>query len=131
MAAFINSLILFASYLLGAGIFIIDLIKKYEDIAAANPDPNIKYQGFWKKERWNIIQIILWGIVAVIILPWIVGGNSIALHNADGEDVWHMPVKIALTPMMIYAGWGGGRLIMKLLGKSGKELYKKVGIDDN
>lgn len=126
----LNSIILFAAYLLGALIFILDLIKKYEDIANANPDPKIQYKGFWKKERWNILQIILWGVVAVILLPWFLGGHSVALHNKDGEDVWHMPVKSALIPMLIFAGWTGGRVIMNMLGKSGKELYKKVGIDD-
>lgn len=126
----LNSLLLFAAYLLGALIFILDEIKKYENIANANPDPKIVYKGFWHKEKWNVLQIILWGIVAVILFPQILGGSSIALHNKEGEDIWNMPVKSALIPILIVAGWTGGRMVMAVLGKSKKELYKKVGLDD-
>jgi hypothetical protein len=127
-----NYLFMYLAYLLGAAIFILDQIKKYEDIANANPDPSITYQKkkFWQKEKWTLIQIILLGAVSVIILPALFGGSSFALQKQDGSTLWTVPMKQALIPIQIICGWSGGRMILAFLGKSKKELYKKVGIED-
>jgi len=127
-----NSLILFAAYLLGALIFVLDEIKKYENIANANPDPKIQYGSkvFWKKEKYNLIQMVLYGIVAVVILPKLFGGSNFALNKEDGTQLWAVPMKSALIPIMIVIGWTGGRAVMAFMGKSKKELYRKVGIED-
>ena len=128
-----NYLFMYLAYLLGAAIFILDQIKKYEDIANANPDPTITYKkvNFWEKEKWNILQIILLGGVSIIILPALFGGSSFALEKSDGSTLWTVPMKAALIPIQIVVGWSGGRMILAFLGKSKAELYKKVGITDD
>lgn len=127
-----NYLFMYLAYLLGAAIFILDQIKKYEDIANANPDPTITYKkaNFWTKEKWNIVQIVLLGAVSIIILPALFGGSSFALQKSDGSVLWTVPMKAALIPVQIVTGWSGGRMILAFLGKSKAELYKKVGITD-
>lgn len=129
----INSLLMFAAYLLGALIFILDEIKKYENIANANPDPKIVYKpvSFWRKERYNLMQMVLYGVVAVIIFPKLFGGSSFSLTKENGATLWTVPMKSALIPLMIIVGWTGGRAVLAFMGKSKKELYKKVGIEDN
>lgn len=128
----INSLILFAAYLLGASIFVIEEIKKYKNVANANPDPAIVFKSgnFFEKEKLNLVQMALYGIVAVIILPKLFGGSNFVLENGGGAKVWSIPMKQALVPIMIIIGWTGGAAVISLLGKSKKELYKKVGIDE-
>ena len=128
-----NYLFMYLAYLLGAAIFILDQIKKYEDIANANPDPTITYKkgSFWEKEKWTLLQIVLLGGVSIIILPALFGGSSFALEKADGSVLWTVPMKAALIPIQIVIGWSGGRMILAFLGKSKAELYKKVGITDD
>ncbi len=124
---------MYAAYLLGALIFILDEIKKYENISLANPDPTIVYKKmtFWRKEKYNILQMILLGVVSVIILPMLFGGSSFSLNKESGETIWQVPMKTALIPLQIVVGYTGGRGIIKFLGKSKEELYKKVGITDD
>src|SRR5712675_2126194 len=99
MQSFLNSLLSYAAYLLGALIFILDKIKNYQDIA--NPDPKIVYkkQSFWQKEKISVIQIFLYGIVSVIIIPKLFGGSTFALQKASGEIAWSVPMKAALVPL--------------------------------
>jgi len=127
-----NYLFMYLAYLLGAAIFILDQIKKYEDIANSNPDPSITYNkmSFWQKEKWTLIQIVLLGAVSVIILPALFGGSSFALQKSDGSTLWTVPMKAALIPLQVVTGWSGGRMILAFLGKSKAELYKKVGITE-
>ena len=122
----------YGAYLLGALILILDLVKKYEDVANANPDPNIVYKkkSFWAKERWNILQIALLGVVSVLILPAFFGGSTFALHRSTGEVAWSIPMKAALIPLQIVIGWTGGRAILAIMGKTKGELYEKVGIKE-
>jgi hypothetical protein len=129
----INSAILFAAYLLGALIFVLDEIKKYENIANANPNPDIQYGWplFWKKEKINVIQMFLYGVVAVIIFPMLFGGSNFALRRETGEVIWSVPMKTALIPLMIVLGWTGGRAVIAFMGKSKRELYRSVGIEDD
>lgn len=132
MTQFLLYLAQYGAYLLGAAIFIIDLVKKYETIADANPDPNItfKKRSFWQNERWNVIQIALLGIISVIMFPALFGGSTFALHKTNGDISWSIPMKAALIPLQIVVGWTGGRAILAFMGKTKQELYKKVGIDD-
>ena len=127
-----NYLFMYLAYLLGAAIFILDQIKKYEDIANSNPDPSITYNkmSFWQKEKWTLIQIVLLGVVSIIILPALFGGSSFALQKSDGSTLWTVPMKAALIPLQVVTGWSGGRMILAFLGKSKAELYKKVGITE-
>lgn len=128
----INYILMFAAYCLGATIFILDEIKKYENLAEATPDPAVTYKKktFWQKEKINIIQMVLYGIVAVIIFPMLFGGSNFSLNKEDGTTLWTVPMKTALIPLMIIVGWTGGRAVIAFMGKSKKELYKKVGIDE-
>jgi len=123
----------YGAYILGALIFILDQVKKYEDVANANPDPSITYQkkGFWQKEKWTILQILLLGVVSALILPSLFGGNTFAVQKASGEIAWSVPMKAALVPIQIVVGWSGGRMILAFMGKTKGELYKKVGITDD
>jgi len=122
----------YGAYILGALIFILDQVKKYEDIANANPDPSIIYKSksFWAKEKWTIIQIALLGLVSIIMLPALFGGSTFALQKASGEIAWSVPMKAALIPVQIIVGWTGGRAILAFMGKTKGELYKKVGITE-
>lgn len=128
----LNYLLLYAAYLLGAAIFVLDEIKKYQHLASANPDPSIEYKkmDFWDKEKFNLIQMVLHGVIAVIILPSLFGGSNFALRKESGDVIWAIPMKQALVPMMIVIGWTGGRMVIAFMGKSKKELYKKAGLDD-
>lgn len=127
-----NTLFMYLAYLLGAFIFILDQVKKYEDIANANPDPNIVYKktSFWQKEKWTIMQIVLLGIVSVLVIPALFGGSTFAVQKADGTIAWSVPMKAALVPIQIVIGWTGGRAILAFMGKTKQELYKKVGITE-
>lgn len=129
----INYLLSYGAYLLGALIFILDQIKKYEDIANANPDPSITYKrlSFWRKERINIIQIVLYGIVSVIILPRMFGGTTIDFKTESGSVMYSLALKAALIPLQVIVGWSGGRVVLALMGKTKGELYKKVGITED
>lgn len=124
---------MYLGYTLGALIFIIDEMKKYENIANANPDPKIIYkqQSFWRKERLNIIQMVLLGVASVIILPLLFGTGDLAYRKDDGTVLWSVPMKLALLPLQIISGWTGGRAIIAIFGKSKKELYNKVGITED
>lgn len=133
MNPYLSYLANYGAYILGALIFILDQVKKYEDIASANPDETIVYQkkSFWKKEKWTIIQIALLGIVSVIMLPALFGGTTFAVQKATGEIAWSVPMKAALIPVQIVVGWTGGRAILAFMGKTKGELYKKVGITED
>jgi hypothetical protein len=126
----INNLLMYAAYLLGASIFILDVIKKYQEIADAHPDQEIVYnkKTFLKKELINIIQIFLYGVISVIVLPILFGGNTFSLIAHDGRHIWSIPVKQALIPLQIVVGYGGGRLVIAWMGRSEKELMDRIGI---
>jgi hypothetical protein len=128
----LNYLLSFGAYSLGALIYILDQIKKYQDVAETSPDPKITYQkkNFWQKEKVNVIQIGLYGIVSVIFLPYILGGSAIQLASSSGSVIWSLPMQTALIPAQIIIGWSGGRAVIAFMGNSKKELYKKVGITD-
>lgn len=125
-------LIAYAGYSLGAAIFILDAIEKYYAIAQTSPDPNIIYKrdSFWKKERFNVIRIVLLGIVSVILVPILLGNGTLGFFNKDGVLMMEIPIKAASLPIQIITGWTGGRMVLAIMGKSKKELYKKVGLDD-
>lgn len=133
MTQFLLYLAQYGAYILGALIFILDQVKKYEDVANANPDPDIQYKkkSFWSKEKWTILQIVLLGIVSVLTIPALFGGSTFALQKADGTTAWSVPMKAALIPIQIVIGWSGGRMILAFMGKTKGELYKKVGITDD
>lgn len=133
MTQFLLYLGQYGAYILGALIFILDQVKKYEDVANANPDPTITYvkKSFWAKEKWTIIQIALLGVVSVIFLPTIFGGSTFAVQKSTGETAWSIPMKAAIIPVQVIIGWSGGRLILAFMGKTKGELYKKVGIEDD
>lgn len=133
MPAYLGYLIAFAGYALGAAIFILDAIEKYYAIAQTSTDPNVTYQkqSFWKKERFNLIRIFLLGIVSVIIWPRILGNGTLGFFNADGVLMLDVPIKAASLPIQIITGWTGGRIIIALMGKSKKELYRQVGLEDS
>lgn len=133
MTQFLLYLGQYGAYILGAMVLILDLAKKYEDIANANPDPSITMskKSFWQKEKWNLMQIALLGIISVIMLPTLFGGSTFALQKSDGTIAWSIPMKAALIPLQIVVGYTGGRAILALIGKTKGELYKKVGITDD
>lgn len=129
----LNYTLSYLAYVLGALIFLLDEAKKYQDIANANPDTNIIYnkKSFWAKEKLSVIKVFLVGIVSVIIFPMMFNGNTVAFQNQEGQNIWSMPLKAAQIPAQILIGYGGGRAIIAWLGKSKKELYKKVGIEED
>lgn len=133
MTQFLLYLGQYGAYILGTLIFILDQVKKYEEIANANPDPNITYKkkSFFAKEKWNIIQMALLGIISVMMLPALFGGSTFELHRATGELAWSVPMKAAMIPLQTIIGWSGGRMILAFMGKTKGELYKKVGITDD
>lgn len=129
----LNYFISYAAYCLGATIFILDIIKKYQLIADANPDPKILYTKnmFWHKEWINVVQIFIYGIISIIIVPMLFGGSTFQATSSTGNVIWAIPMKTAQLPIQIIAGWTGGRAVMAFMGKSKQELYKKVGITDD
>ena len=122
----------YAAYLLGAFIYILDQIKKYQDLAEATPDPTITYKkkNFWQKEKYNIMQIALYGGVSIIFLPILLGGSTVQLVGSGGGMIWSLPMETALIPAQIIIGWTGGRAVIALMGNSKKELYTKLGITE-
>lgn len=129
---FLFSFLQYLAYLLGALIYILDVIEKYQKMAETSPDASITYnkKSFWKKEKFNIIRIIALGIVSIIVLPWIIGGQTFAVMKDDGTVLYSLPIKSALIPLQIVVGYTGGRGILAALGKSKKDLYKRIGIDE-
>jgi hypothetical protein len=128
----INSLIAYSVYLLGAALFILDVIAKYKRIAEANPNPSIAFNAkiFWRKESVNIIKILLWGIATpILIIP--LTGMSVAFHNSAGALMFTTSVKVILMPIYFIIGYSGGRATMAIAGQYKKELYDKVGIKDD
>ena len=123
---------MYAAYVLGSVIFILDAVEKYQNLADTSPDPNITYKkkSFWQKERINIIRICLLGIVSIIFLPILFGNGSITFSNSEGVALLTIPLKAALIPLQIIVGWTGGRAILSIMGKSKKELFKKIGLDE-
>jgi hypothetical protein len=133
MPTYLGYLIAFAGYALGAAIFILDAIEKYYAIAQTSTDPSVVYKrdSFWLKERFNLIRITLLGVVSIIIWPRILGNGTLGFFNADGVLMLDVPIKAASLPIQIITGWTGGRIILAIMGKSKKELYKKVGLDES
>ena len=123
---------MYAAYLLGSLIFILDAIEKYQNLADTSPDPNVTYKkkSFWQKERINIIRICLLGIVSIIFLPILFGNGSMNFTNSEGVTLLSVPLKAALIPLQVVIGWTGGRAILAIMGKSKKELFKKIGLDE-
>lgn len=133
LASVVNYLLSYAAYLLGASILILDLVERFSLMAQSNPDPNIVYKkkSFWATEKFNLIRIGLLGIVSVIFLPKVFGGSVVNISNAEGHTIYSVAMKAALIPVQVLVGWTGGKAILALLGKTKKELYKKVGIEDD
>lgn len=125
-------IIAYAGYALGAAIFILDAIEKYYAIAQTSPDPNVVYKrdSFWHKERFNVIRIALVGIVSVILVPIMLGNGTLGFFNKEGILMMEIPIKAASLPIQIIAGYTGGRFTLAIMGKSKKELYKKIGLDE-
>lgn len=127
----INALIAYAVYLLGAGLFILDLVAKYQKIAEANPDPKIQFNArtFWRKERINIFKIFLIGVATqILVLPF--SGMSVDFINAHGDKMFNTSIKVILLPLYLVIGWGGGSATIAVAGQYKKVLYEKVGITD-
>lgn len=125
----INYLLAYGVYLLGAVLFYLDVIGKYEKIADANPNPDIVFNRriFWRKERVNIIRVILLGVATMILLIPL-GGLSVDFKNAAGGVMFNTSIKVILLPLYLVFGWSGGKATNALAGKYKEELYKKVGI---
>lgn len=127
----INSLIAYCVYLLGAALFMLDVVGKYKKIAEANPNPRICFNAkiFWSKESINIIKILLWGVATpILIIP--LTGMSVAFHNSAGAVMFTTSVKVILMPIYFIVGYSGGRITMSVAGQYKKELYEKVGITE-
>lgn len=125
----LNHLIAYAVYLLGAALFILDLIGKYKKMADANPNEHITFnaQVFWKKESINIIKILLWGVATPILLvPF--SGMSVSFHNTAGEVMFTTSVATVLLPLYFIFGYSGGRAQIALAGQYKKGFYEKLGI---
>lgn len=131
MSTTISYLLAYAAYMLGAAIYILDVIEKYRKIADASPNSAAIYsqRTFWYKEKYNVIRVALLGIISVLCIPWIISGTTIQAVNSKGVEIWEMSLKTAVIPMQIVLGYGGGRGIIAWLGKSKKELYEKAGLE--
>jgi hypothetical protein len=123
----------YGAYVLGAFVYILDIIKKYRMLADASPNPAAVYSSkiFWKKENINVIQIFLYGVISTIILPRLFGGSIISIQNDSGAEIYSVPMRAALIPIQIILGWTGGRLVLAAMGRSKGELYRKIGVEEN
>lgn len=132
MNPILGYLSMYAAYLLGASLFVLDVIEKYQMLADASPDPNITYKkkSFWQKERISIIRIFLLGIASIIIVPLFFGNGNMQFTNGEGAVTVSIPAKLALIPLQIVIGYSGGRAILAVFGKTKKELYAKLGITE-
>ncbi len=129
---FLNFVLAYAAYLLGASIFILDKIAEYKRIADAHPDTSIIFNGkiFWKKEWVNIVKILLLGFATMILLIPL-GGITIDFNNAQGQAMFTTSVKVIALPLYLVMGWSGGKGTIAVAGKYKKELYDRVGITED
>lgn len=128
----LNYALAYAAYLLGAALFILDIIGKYKRIAEANPEPSIVFNGkiFWSKEWVNVIRILLLGIATMILLIPL-GGISVTFVNSSGAEMFTTSIKVLLFPLYFVFGYSGGRATLAIAGQYKKTLYDKVGITDS
>lgn len=127
----LNYILAYCCYLLGAALFVLDIIGRYKNIANANPNPSIIFNSkiFWQKEGVNIIKILLWGIATpILIIP--LNGINVEFHNTAGAVMFTTSVKVLLFPLDFIFGYSGGRATIAVAGVYKKELYEKVGITD-
>lgn len=127
----INSLIAYGVYLLGASLYLLNVMEKYKKIAEANPNEHIVFvpKEFWRKESLNIVRILLIGIATpVLLIP--LSGMQTAFINAEGVEMFKISVKTILIPLYLIIGWGGGNATIALAGKYKEGLYKSVGITE-
>lgn len=126
----LNYLLAYGCYFLGATIFVLDLIAKYQLMAESNPDDNITFDAkqFWHKERFNVIKVLLLGLATMILLVPL-EGISLDFVNSSGDLMFTVNAKTALLPIYLIFGWGGGRATIALAGQYKKAFYKKVGIE--
>lgn len=125
----INSLIAYAVYILGAALFLLDVIGKYKKMADANPNPSIVFNAhiFWQKEWVNIIKILLWGVaVPILIIP--LTGMSVTFVNSTGAAMFTASIKLILLPIYFICGYSGGRAQIAIAGQYKKTFYEKLGI---
>lgn len=127
----LNYLFAYGAYLLGAGLFLLDVIGKYQKIADANPDKTIVFNGkvFWKKEWINIARILLLGVATMILLIPLQGIN-VDFKNAAGNVMFSTSVKVILMPLYLIFGWSGGKATLALAGRYKQQLYEQVGITE-
>lgn len=127
----LNYVLAYAAYALGATIYILDLIAKYQLMAKSNPDEDVQFDAvrFWRKERINIIKIGLLGIATMILLVPL-NGVSIDFVNGAGDLMFTASAKTAMLPMYLIFGWSGGRATIALAGQYKKGFYTKVGITE-
>lgn len=127
----INYFIAYGVYLLGAALFLLDVVGKYKNIANANPNPNIVFNAkiFFNKEWVNIARILLLGVATMVLLIPL-SGVDVDFKNASGGVMFSTSVKVILLPLYLVFGWSGGKATIALAGKYKKDLYDKVGITD-
>lgn len=125
----VNSLIAYAVYILGAALFLLDVVAKYKKLAKANPNPSIVFNAhiFWQEEWVNIIKILLWGVaLPFLLIP--LTGMSVTFHNTAGADLFTVSVKLILLPLYFICGYSGGRAQIAVAGQYKKAFYEKLGI---
>lgn len=125
-------LIAYGCYFLGATIFTLDLLAKYQLMADAHPDDDITFNSkeFWKKERFNLIKVILLGFATLILLIPLEGISLDFINNSD-EIMFSVSAKTLMFPVYLILGWSGGRGTIALAGQYKKGFYKKMGIEEN
>lgn len=125
----VNHLLAYLVYLLGAALFLLDLVGKYKKMADSNPDTSILFNArvFWKKESINIIKILLWGVATPILLIPLTG-ISVDFKNATGEVMFNTSIKVVLMPLYFILGYSGGRAQIAVAGQYKKTFYEKLGI---
>lgn len=129
---FINGLLAYGCYLLGAALYLLNVIEKYKKISEANPDPDIVFsvKYFWKQEWVNVVKILLIGVATPILLVPL-NGISVDFKSVSGAVMFNTSVKVILMPLYLIIGWGGGQATIAIAGAYKKELYNKVGITES
>lgn len=129
----LHYLIDYGCFALGVILYMLAKIDEYKKMAAANPDPKIKYdRNHFISDEWiNFTRLAIGGIALILFTPMLTGGASVDIKSTEGVVIANIEMKTLLMPFYFLTGYSGSSGLFAFFGKYKKTLFNRVGVDDS
>jgi hypothetical protein len=123
----------YASFLLGALLYVLVKAKKLKEMAEANPDPKIAFgwAKFLDKEYINLVILLFGGIALVVFTPMMIGGATVDFKSTEGAVIATVALSTLLAPFCFLMGLAGPSALLNYFGSYEKTLFNRVGVNNN